>query len=231
MVDDIFKLEVDFELPSGHATIGMYYVQTADHNLLAEEQDSRILAEAWRDQCHAALLDTLSDDIRCPSVHARHVYRDNGDNVKVTSKVSVVPAVGQIAGPSQPNNMAWMVSLQQNQFPKKTKGRFFVPGIPESQTDGNILLAAHVNGAIAAFVAALAPALTHGTDGGTYVLSVRSWKVFFAPIQAWKDGGEVGDRPDPDWPGSMTPATSVSVPPAISPMKVRGTKVRGRAAA
>jgi len=230
MVDDIFKLDVYFELPSGYATIGMYYVQTQDHTPLAEEQDSRILAEAWRDASHAALLDAVSDDVRVPSIHARHVYRDNGDNVKVTSKVSITPADGQILGPSQPNNMAFMVSMSQGGFPKRTKGRFFVPGIPESQTDGNILLNTYVSGAVNAFTATLAAPLVHGSDGGEWTLSVRSYKAWFAPIQAWKDGGEVGPRPEPDWPGSMTPAISLSVQPPISPMRVRQTKVAGRAA-
>lgn len=230
MVDDIFKLDVDFELPSGHASIGMYYVQTLDHTPLAEEEDSRILAEGWRDQMHVALTNCMADDCRCPSVRARHVFRDNGDNVRISADLSVQPAVGTIAGPSLPNNTAWMLSMNQNGFPKRTKGRFYVPCIPESQSDKNILLAGFLNGPIAAFNLALSANVVHGTDGGEFVLSVRSFKVFYAPVQAWIDGGEIGPRPDPDWPGSMTPATFLSVQPPISPMSSRTTKVRGRAA-
>ena len=190
-----------------------------------------MLAEAWEESIHPSLLNVLADDVRAPTIYVRHVYRDNGDNVKVVHESSIQPAVGLQTGPSLPSNMAILVGLGQSGFPRKTKGRFFLPGIPEGKTDRNVLLAAFKTTEVSAFVDALSAPISSLSNGGEYTLLVRSQKAWYAPIQTWIDGGKVGPRPEPDWAGGTTPATSASVKPAISHQSRRGTKVRGAAGA
>ena len=176
------------------------------------------------------LLACLADDVRLPVVQARHVARDNGDNVKLTYERDIQPAAGLELGPSLPNNCAMMIKFTQSIFPKTTIGKLFLPGVPEAQTDRNILLAAFVNGPVTALVAKLQSPITSTPQGGSWQPVVRSFKAYYAPIQAWKDGGEIGPRPDPDWYGSISNVVSASLGPAIRHQKRRGTKVRGMAA-
>lgn len=230
MVDDIFAVKCLFELPSGSASFELYYQQTADHTPLLETRDADICSEAFVEDVVPELLAVIADDVRLPVVQARHVARDNGDNVKLTYERDVQPAAGTQTGPSLPNNCAMMVKFTQQVFSKKTVGKTYIPGVPELQTDKNILLSPFVTGPVDALLTKLANTISSSVNGGTWQPMVRSFKAYYAPIQAWIDGGMVGPRPDPDWYGSIAAVTGASLGPAIRHQKRRGTKVRGMAA-
>ena len=230
MVDDIFAVRCLFELPSGSASFELFYQQTLDHTPLQEKLDGKICAEAFVEDVVPELLAVLADDVRMPVVVARHVARDNGDTVKVTYEQDIQPSVGLQIGPSLPNNCAMMIKFVQNGFSKRTIGKTYIPGVPELQTDRNILLAAFINGPITALLSKLQSPITSTPNGGSWQPVVRSYKAFYAPIQAWKDGGMIGPRPDPDWYGSISAVTGISLGPSVRHQKRRGTKVRGMAA-
>jgi hypothetical protein len=229
MVDDIFAVKCIFELPSGAASFELFYQQDLDHTPLLEVRDADICSEAFAEDVVPELLACIADDVRMPVVQARHVARDNGDNVKLTYERDIQPAAGTQLGPSLPNNCAMMVKFTQQVFPKRTVGKTFIPGVPEAQTDKNILLAGFVNGPVLALLNKLQSPITSTPNGGSWKPVIRSFKAYYAPVQAWKDGGMVGPRPDPDWYGSIADVTGISLGPAIRHQKRRGTKVRGMA--
>lgn len=229
MVDDLFQVEQYFDTPEGYATISLYYKQTQAHTPTDERLDPSILLDGWANTIVPTLQDCIADDVNLTAARARHVYRDNGDIVKVTAELDLGDIAGEIAGPSHPNNLAALHVLHQSEFSKRTQGRFFLPAIPESQTSGNDLLVAYVNGVNLAFRQALLVPLTSISDGGEWTLQVRSHKLWYAPIQAWIDGGMVGEKPDPDWAGSMTDCVDLVVRRSITSQRVRQTKVAGKA--
>lgn len=209
--DDIYKIDIFLEAPSGEASFGLYYEEAVGRD--GTSNDTQTIADAW-DAAHGSnLLDCLSADWKFASIIARKMVLNPVELAQIDNAVQP----GTIAGVSLPANNAILLGLKQATFTSKSDGRVFIPGVAETVTSAGVLTAAFLTGALKTFTDALILQLAQLSAGtGRWDLGVISAKV--------RDAAP----PAKDWEAAFAPVTSISRNPIVATQRRRQTKVRGR---
>ncbi len=209
--DDIYKLDVNLEAPSGSASFGMYYEEVVSNDFVGT--DTRALAESWDASIGTALINILSDDWKVPSLTVRKMVLNPVEMARLDNVIQS----GTVVGPSLAANNAMMLGLKQGTFPSSSDGRLFIPGLAKGATLAGNLTSAFQTGVFLTFANALAAQLVQISAGaGRWNLGVISAKVRDIAL------------PAKDWEGAFAPVTSITANPIIATQRRRQTRVRGR---
>ena len=209
--DDLYKVDVQLEAPSGNASFGVYYHETVDRD--GASNDTETLADAFDADVSTAIINVLPTDWKYPSFIVSKVYNDPVEKFLFNNAIQV----GDVSGPSLPANNAAVMTLHQSTFSPKSDGRIFIPGVAEVVTNVGVLTAGHLNGVLLALADALIGGLTQVSAGaGRWELGVISAKVRDVAL------------PAKDWDAAFAPVTSITRNPIIGTQRRRQTKVRGR---
>jgi len=155
----------------------------------------------------------LSDDCNQPLITCEKVF---GGIKAPRHDVDHSVFVGQLTGPSLPNNSALNVVLFQDTFSDRSNGRIRIPGLPEPSTNGTTMVAAFMDGPANAFVQKLVQQVPELSAGpGRWTLGVISAKVRDIAL------------PAKDWDGAFAPVTSVSMNTIIGILRSRKTRADG----
>lgn len=209
--DDIYKVDVHLEAPSGSASFGLYYEETVARD--GGSSDTFQLADAFDTNISPKILAMLSSDWKFPSIEVNKMVL----NPVAKSRIDNTVQVGEEAGPSLPANNAILIGLSQGLFTPKSNGRLFMPGVAEGVTAVGVLTQAFLDGAVLDFTTVLLAELAELSGGtGRYRLGVISAKVRDAAL------------PAKDWEGAFATVTSISRNPIIATQRRRQTRVIGR---
>lgn len=209
--DDIFRVEVNLEAPSGRASFGVYYRETVPNT--GPTTDTETLADSFDLAISQTIINLLSDDWKYPSFIVSKQVLNPVEKFIFNRAVQA----GDITGPSLPANNAALFALHQSTFGARSDGRIFVPGIPESATAVGVLTAAHLTTVIDAFASALVQILAEVSAGaGRWEPGVISAKVRDVAL------------PAKDWDGAFAPIDSITPSPIIATQRRRQTRVLGR---
>jgi hypothetical protein len=214
--DDIYRVKVNYEAPSGQAAWTIYYREDVAHD--GPNTGPKALAEAFQSAMFPLpLTQALASEWSVTSIVTRMIYAELGaDFMEPVWEIDAGPAPGTQPDDALPANNAIQYGLQQSTFPARSNGRIFVPGIPEDGTDVGLLTSAY---AIAASVLrdALVQTVAELSGGaGRWTPGVISQKVLNAvpPIK--------------DWSGAFAPVTGVVLNTIVATQRRRGTKVIGQ---
>ena len=209
--EDIYKVDVHLEAPSGNASFGVYYRETVDRD--GASNDTETLADAFDNDVSTDIINVLPTDWKYPSFVVNKVYNDPIEKFLFNNAIQA----GDISGPSLPANNAAVFTLHQSTFSPKSDGRIFIPGVAEVVTAVGVLTSAHLTGVLAALADSLLAGLVQVSAGaGRWELGVISAKVRDVAL------------PAKDWDASFAPVTSITRNPIIGTQRRRQTKVRGR---
>jgi len=209
--DDIYKVDVHLEAPSGAASFGLYYEETVGRD--QGSSDTFQLADTFDTNVSPKIIAMLSSDWKFPSIEVNKMVLDPVAKSRIDNTIQV----GTEAGPSLPANNCILIGLGQGLFGPKSNGRLFIPGVAEGVTAVGVLTQAFLDGAVLDFTTAIFAELQELSGGtGRWKLGVISAKVRDLAL------------PAKDWEGAFSTVTSVSRNPIIATQRRRQTKVRGR---
>ena len=119
--DDIYKVDVQLEAPSGFATFGVYYRETVDRD--GTSNDTETVADAFDADVSQDILNMLPTDWKYASFIVTKVYDDPVEKFIFDNAVQA----GDVAGPALPANNAVVFSLHQITITAKSHGRGLIP--------------------------------------------------------------------------------------------------------
>ena len=229
-IGDVFHARLNFETPSGKASTGLYYRESAANATVWPS--TKDLAESLIATLTAPVRNMLSDDYWFSSVSVRKVHPtttrtaihgllsdyQSSEEPYVVKTVDGPGQVGLNSGPGLPANNQVTFELEQSTFTLRSNGTMNFPGIPEVQTSGGGLDAAFVTLADAV-AAQLALPQASIPDGGVWDPVVVSAKV--------RDAAGTGNPKD--WITSIALVDNVRVSPIIAIRRSRTTEVIGGA--
>lgn len=209
--DDIYSVRVHYELPTSAASFGLYYRETVEAT--GPDLDTEKLGDAFDTHMGQEIIDMLSDDCNQPLITCEKV---DGPIKAPRHDVDHTTFVGQLPGPSLPNNNALNFSLNQGTFSARSNGRIRVPGIPEPSTNGTTMIAAFMSGPANAFIQKLILEVPEESAGpGRWTLGVISAKVRDAAL------------PFKDWDAAFATVTSIASHTIIGILRSRRTRADG----
>ena len=206
-VADIFSLRVDFEMPTGAASINFHFQETDEPSSLGETEG---LAKGFTNVHVPLLVELLSNQCAATqvSVYKKAVIKT------APYKQSANEQIGQIDSPALPAFNGLKIGLLQAFFASASNGMIWIPGIPESQVLISTVDATYLDGVVKDFTDALLAGVDEfGGGDGTWRLVVISRKYLAA-------------NPG-DWVGAAADVTGVTRPTTIGRQIRRRTKVRG----
>lgn len=211
-VNDIFFVKMNFEAPSGAASTGIYYRESAVRS--GAGTDTQIVANSFDAAIAALVRDVLATEWQLTSIWAEKRI------VQPSPAFKTIQATqnGTRAGTSLPANNAINVQLHQNAFSSRRDGSMFFPGISETDTTVGTLETVFFNTQVAALRDALAAQLVEVSAGtGRWDPGVISQLILNAA------------PPAKDWAGAFLPVFNASVSPIIATQRRRQTRVFGQA--
>lgn len=210
--DDIYKVDIHLEAPSGAASFGLYYEETEARD--GGSSDTAQLANAFDTTISPKILAVLSDDWKFPSIEVNKMVLNPVAKTRIDNAIQV----GDVTGPALPANNAMLLGFSQSLNPASSNGRIFIPGLAEGATNVGNLTTAFFDGVFLDLAVVLLAQLAELSAGsGRWDLGVISPKIRDAAL------------PAKDWEGAFSIVTSVTRSPIIATMRKRQTKVRGRA--
>lgn len=227
---DIFLSKFHFENPSGKASAGLYFRETTPN---ASNLDTTSdIAEGLETKLRDELLACLSSDWEFTAIEVSQMHPTatvtpivgGGGDYQRALVPKVVRTMADQAGnfnggatePPLPAGNAIQFDLIQSTLAINRNGRFNVPGIPESQTNGPSLIPAYVT-VCQTFADLLATVVNSPGDAGVWEPVVISAAIRDA----------LGPGNPKDWISSVLPIDSIVVNPIIAIQRRRATKVSG----
>jgi len=139
---------------------------------------SNNLIAGFKTTVEADMLEMLSEDCEVIGYKAKRVNNGGGPTVMVPQAA----ATGQVGAQSLPSSMGYCFVQRYSQMGKWRTGRMFVPGIPESFSDGN----EYTTTAITLAAAFLTLMLSFSNGGINYTWGTWAGKTntFFPPAYA-----------------------------------------------
>jgi len=217
-MNDIYRITVHYELPTSRASWSLYYKETVAST--GGDISTQILAEAFDTVLATPILNMLANDCQQPAIVCERVF----DVSEAKFIVNHVIQVGTRGTEALPNNASLVVGLSQSTFSRKSNGRIRIPGVPEGDTDTDVVSGLFNVGPYTAFTDALALVINELSAGaGRWTLGVISAKV----RDLTYDPG-----PPPtgfkDWSSAFAPVTSIVGNTIIGILRKRQSKVFGQ---
>ena len=196
-VNDIFKADILLEGPDGPASFGVHFKEgTANTTAFDECSD---IAEALKINIGEKLLDILSDEWFFSGIRVSKRSGNPRPMALVDGYVTAhLSSQGQVDSPALPANNAYLFTLQQSTFGARSNGKVYVPGVPESKTDGSILLTAWASTEVNNFAQFLELDVQSQSDTGLWWLGVISQKHLVANPGDWSGAFAVAGQVVPD---------------------------------
>lgn len=210
-VEDIFHVNCQFESPSGHASFGIYYDETAVKSGGASV--TTIVATAFNADIAPKIIAVLSAEWMFTSIVVREIDPRNTEK----HRFDTVTQVGAVAGQSLPANNALLFTQHQTLYTAKHDNRFFFPGVPETNTLVGVATAAYMSGPVQDLVTALITPIEEISAGtGRWQMGAINQSVLnSAP-------------PAKDWQAAFSVVVELNATPIIATQRRRQTRVVGR---
>lgn len=206
-VADVYHARLDFEMPSGPASVNLHYQETTPPSSL-DGPDA--LAQGIVTQQQAAIQAMLSADCAFSAVQ---VYK-KAVLKELPAFATFTDGVGGIAGVALPAQNGLKIGLLQTFWPSRSNGMIWFPGVPRSRVTTSIADTAYLNTEVKAWTDLLVQEVAEPAAGdGRFRLVVVSRKHLVA-------------NPG-DWVGAAADVTGITRFPIIGRQKRRRTKVRG----
>lgn len=210
--DDIYRVTMHFENPTGHSSSSLYYQETVARS--GAGTDVQVLGRSFTTVMRDLIRQCLGSDWEFPATITEKITGSK----EAKFREDHTAATGLASGTSLPANNALLFGLQQGLFPPRSNGKLYLPGVPEGQTTVGNINGGFVTSAMLPLAAAIAAALPEESAGtGVYVAGVISAKVRDLAL------------PAKDWMGAFAPIIAVSTNTIVATQKRRQTRVLGQA--
>jgi hypothetical protein len=208
-VGDIYRVQLNFDGPSGNHTTRMYYREEVGSSSVAPEQQ---LATAWHNQLKDLARAVITDDY---AIAALVIEKAFGNPRPKWIRQVTGGQLGTGGTLALPSNNAQIIQISQSTFSARSNGRCFFPPPPEASTASGVIDGAFLTGNWIPFLTALVAPLLPDTGTGEWKLGVISSKVLNAA------------PPAKDWAGAFAPAVSLGIEPVVGIQRRRQSKREG----
>lgn len=206
-VSDVFRAEINYELPDGPATNHLHYqeVNPTDSGKPASEALADALYDGWVGNELPAMmgLDAAVTGIR--------VYKLGTPVLPPTFQTIHTPGIR--SGDILPAISGVRIGIVQAFFPSKNNGHFTIPGIAEPDCIGNTFENLFMIGVVQAVTIALGEPIIETPQVGQWRLGVLS-REFLKLFPG-------------DFAGAFADATAATATPIVGSVRLRRTKRRG----
>lgn len=208
--DDIYSVVTQYELPTGSATVKLYFEQTIDQT--ASGNSNQVFANAYDNHFGDSFRDLLASDCWRVGFSVRKLTGPPD----AAFRFDYAAQAGLRSGASLPNNNCLQVRIKQSTQSRKHDGRIYLPGVPELDTVVAVVTANFAENVYNDLITLMRQEIAEESGGaGRWSLGVIDQAVLNVPTP-----------PAPkDWEGAFATSTGVTGHVIIATQRRRQTKV------